>query len=191
MSQSYKSETLSESWSNFSDELPAYSMPKRPKLNIIDDNVLLALDRTKTSSRSATHILAAAATSLGHDLNDVNLSHSTIHRHRIITRTKMTAQLKADLMIADHLIVHWDGKLLPQLGSQQKVDRLPIVVSGLNSEQLLGVPKICDGTAENHAIAIAETINAWGLGSRVKAMSFDTAAVNTGKTKYNSKNVTS
>jgi len=40
------------------------------------------------------------------------------------------------------LVVHWDGKLLPDIsGNHEKVDRLPILVSGRGVERLLNVPK--------------------------------------------------
>lgn len=144
--------------SNYSDEVSQYHRPKRPRIDIVSDNVALALDRTKTSDRSATHILAAASTSLGHDLDEVNLSHSTVRRAPRKVRETMAAQLKKSLRLANHLTVHWDGKLLPEMNnSRKKVDRLPVVVSGLGCDQLLGVPKVEHGTAVNHASSIMET----------------------------------
>ena len=41
-----------------------------------------ALDRTKMSNREAVFTIASTATSLGHDINDLILSISTIHRAR-------------------------------------------------------------------------------------------------------------
>lgn len=131
------------------DELPNYHLPKRPRLQFINEDVALALDRTKTSSRSATHILAAAATSVGHNISHLNLSHSTIHRSRINIRRKVAERLKQNLNVANHLTVHWDGRLVPESGKQKKVERVPGIVSGLDTEQLLGVPKFQEGLASN------------------------------------------
>ena len=48
-------------------------------------------------------------------------------------------------------MVHWDGKILPEMRGQGKVDRLPILVSGDGMEKLLGVPKLAAGTGEQEA----------------------------------------
>lgn len=171
---------LSRTTSNFSDEVPYHCRVKRPKIEIVTETVALALDRTKVSSRCATHILAAAATSLGHNLDDVNLSHSTVHRVRQKVRQEKAAMLKENLNLANHLTVHWDGKQLAQEGSSKKIERLPIVVSGLNSDQLLGVPMLEGGTGDKQAQTIEETLLEWNLSDRIRAMCFDTTAVNTG-----------
>ncbi|XP_046430894.1 uncharacterized protein LOC124184831 isoform X2 [Neodiprion fabricii] len=59
-------------------------------------------------------------------------------------------------------------------------DRIAIILSTSNVNQLLGVPKIFDGTAENHAVAILNTLEDWKVTPYIKAMCFDTPAVNTG-----------
>ena len=38
--------------------------------------------------------------------------------------------------------VHWDGKMMEDLTSLENVDRLHIIVSSAEEEQLLGVPKL-------------------------------------------------
>jgi hypothetical protein len=40
------------------------------------------------------------------------------------------------------LIVHWDGELMLDSTGNQKVDRLPILVSTLGDTKLLDIPKI-------------------------------------------------
>ena len=50
---------------------------------------------------------------------------------------KLKEAFKADVP----LVVHWDGKLIPDLTDKQ-VDRLPILVSGLGISQLLAVAKL-------------------------------------------------
>lgn len=44
--------------------------------------------------------------------------------------------------VSNGLVVHWDGKLLPDITGHEKVDRLPIVVIQENTEQLIAVPKL-------------------------------------------------
>lgn len=139
-----------------------------------------ALDRTQTSSRDATYILAAAASSLGFDINDINLSASSIHRKRIRLRKKVAREVKENCKLPNYLVVHWDGKHLPESTGGVMVERLPIVVSGLETEQLLGVPKLCTGSGANQSKAIIKVLDEWNLSQHIKAMCFDTTSTNTG-----------
>ncbi len=61
------------------------------------------------------------------------------------------------------------------------MDHLPILVSGDGVDQLLGVPKLPSGSGQASAAAVYEAALAWGICDRIKAMSFDTTAVNTGR----------
>ena len=61
------------------------------------------------------------------------------------------------------------------------MDRLPILVSGHGVDQLLAVPKLPSGSGEASATAVYEAAVAWGVCDRIKAMLFDTTAVNTGR----------
>lgn len=147
--------------------------------------VVAAMDRTNVSSRQALHLFCAFASALNYNLDDVAISHRTIHRNRNEVRQTMAADLKAALRIAPSVVIHWDGKLLPDITSQAKVERLPIILSGVNTQQLLGVPKLSRGTGLQQALAIYETINEWNVSDRIKAMCFDTCAANTGKKSKN------
>ncbi|KAG5887469.1 hypothetical protein JTB14_017324 [Gonioctena quinquepunctata] len=73
--------------------------------------------------------------------------------------------------------------MLPDITGRDKVDRLPIILSGVNTQQLLGVPKLERGTGLNQATVIKDTINEWNVSDRIKAMCFDTCAANTGVDK--------
>lgn len=143
--------------------------------------LVCALERTNTSSRNATFILAAAASSLGLDIKDVNMSCSTIHRSRIRFTKEVAQMLKENLLVAKCLVVHWDGKPLPDIVGETSVERLPIIISGIGTEQLLGVPKLPTGTGEKQATAIVDMLYEWNLYEKVKAMCFDTTSTNTGK----------
>ncbi|KAK3923591.1 Bifunctional protein TilS/HprT [Frankliniella fusca] len=82
------------------------------------------------------------------------------------------------------LSLHWDGKILPDFSSEEKVNRLPVLVAAINpggEEQLLGVPKVAGGDAGSEFDAIKVLINEWGVKDRIRAMGFDTTASNTGR----------
>ena len=70
---------------------------------------------------------------------------------------------------------------MPNLSSNEKVDRLAILVSGAGVEKHLGVPKIKSGTGEAQANAVIETLEDWDLLDKVNSMSFDVVASHTGK----------
>jgi len=79
------------------------------------------------------------------------------------------------------LVVHWDGKLLPDLTGKEKVDRLPVLVSGKGISQLFTVAKLPSGTGEAQADAVFEAVSEWGLADSIRAMCFDTTSSNTGR----------
>ena len=53
-------------------------------------------------------------------------------------------------------MLHWDGKLMKDLTGDEKVDRLPILVSGFGINQLLSIPKLPSGTGKAVAEAVIE-----------------------------------
>jgi len=125
--------------------------------------------------------LAATAQSLGHDIDELNISRS-IRRGRGIVCAAHYQNLKEQFQTSASLVVHWDGKLLPDITGKEMVDRLPVIVSGVGINQLLGVPKISAGTGEAQACAVMQLLVEWGLVDRVSGMCFDTTASNTGRT---------
>jgi len=78
-------------------------------------------------------------------------------------------------------VLHWDSKLLPDITGHLKVDRLPVIVTAPNVEQLLGVPKLDSGTGYETSSAIYDTLKEWSLLDKVQAFVFDTTASNTGR----------
>ncbi|XP_044594333.1 uncharacterized protein LOC123271871 isoform X2 [Cotesia glomerata] len=89
------------------------------------------------------------------------------------------ANLQQNLKV-DKCVLHWDGKIMPDIETRQDVDRLPIVLSASGQEILLGAPKIDSGTEENQASAIISVLSEWSIADSITALCFDTAAVNTG-----------
>lgn len=153
---------------------------KRGKQNIVTPDVASALDRTQVTDRKAVFVLTATASSLGHDVGQLAINRSTIRRARIETRTSIAALVKETFQPNTPLTVHWDGKMLPELMGNDKVDRLPVIISGAGLSKLLGVPRLPSGTGKAMAEAVIDCLEDWGVKDRVVAMSFDTTSSNTG-----------
>jgi len=78
------------------------------------------------------------------------------------------------------LTAHSDGKLLPD-NDKRFADRMPIVVSGLNSENLLAIRKLPAGTGEIMGNAVIKVLHARkGVPDWLAGLCFDTTSVNTG-----------
>ncbi|KAK0062096.1 hypothetical protein Bpfe_008589 [Biomphalaria pfeifferi] len=126
-------------------------------------DVAAALDRTKVSDREAVYLLASAA------------------HARIEHRESEANSIQNAFSPNGQLVIHWDGKLLPRVTNQGKVDRLAVIVTGHNVEQLLGVPKLVSGTGERQASAVITCIDNWKLRDNFVGMCFDTTVSNTGR----------
>ena len=70
----------------FSTYLPSAPLDlhpsKRAKINTVTRSLAAALDRTKLSDRKAAFVLTETAKSLGHDVKELNINRSSIHRQR-------------------------------------------------------------------------------------------------------------
>ncbi|XP_044578933.1 uncharacterized protein LOC123261406 [Cotesia glomerata] len=161
---------------DFEDTMPA---PKKNKIDILTSELVLALDRTKTSNRNAMYIISAVIQSLGLEIDKYNLSYSTIRNARISKREEIVDTIEEEEIFDDSLVVHWDGKMLPAGNGQPKAERLSIHVTGINTDKNLKTPILSDGTGESQASAIFETLIEWDLCDNVKAMCFDTTSSNT------------
>jgi len=69
---------------------------------------------------------------------------------------------------------------MQDLTTKERIDRLPILISGVGSGQLLAVPTVSAITGEVQAAAVVNALKQWGIEARVAAMCFDTTASNTG-----------
>ena len=58
-------------------------------------------------------------------------------------------------------IAHWEGKLLLNLIGKELVDRFPVLLFGLDTLQLFGMPKPVSGRGEAQATAL---VNCWKIG---------------------------
>lgn len=173
-----------------SDSEPEQAQPlpkipcRRGTRNVVTPEVSAALDRTATSDRNAAHILSAIASTsqLGQNVDQLIISRSAIRRARIKHRKVFSDEVKATFHPTVPLILHWDGKMMDDLTGpgRERVDRLPILVSGQDVTKLLSVPKLHDGTAVTMTRAVVDTVDEWGLRDKIKGLCFDTTASNTG-----------
>lgn len=109
---------------------------------VISSTMAAALDRANVSDRKAAFIISEAAQTYGQDADTMAISFSSIRRSRMMHRAQHAKAVKSD-SFGGPLVVHIDGKLLPAInGKPEKEDRLAVVVTGVNGEKLLGIPKI-------------------------------------------------
>lgn len=160
---------------------------KRGVKNVITEELAQAFDAAQVSVNDATVILTAAAVSFGIDIKDVNINRSTMHREREEHRSNKATETQENFQPDEDevLTVHWDGKVVPELTGNHSIDREAILVTGRVTNQLLGVPGIPKGKGKGKAIgeAVVKYLVIWKVDGQVRAMSFDTTGVNTGK-KY-------
>lgn len=160
------------------------SVPKKSRgsVNVIDEKLVAALDRCRISDRDAVHLIAAVAQSLNHDLDSLVINRTSIRRYREKLREAKAANIKKVFKDTElnAVVLHWDGKMLPDLLKRELVDRLPVLLTSGNDEKLLGVPALENGTGISQAQAIYEVLEDWGLSHTVKALCCDTTASNLG-----------
>lgn len=77
-------------------------------------------------------------------------------------------------------VIHWDGKLIFDTLTMEKVDRLPIIITNGKTEKLLDVPALEDSKGSTQATAVYAAIKEWGLEQSIKALCCDTTNSNLG-----------
>lgn len=70
---------------------------------------------------------------------------------------------------------------MPEVTGREKFERLPIIVTQEDTEQLIAVPKLNSGTGIEIATNVFEQMKVWKLEDKVQAACFDTTAANTGE----------
>lgn len=155
----------------------------RGRQPIITERLISVLDKCKLSDREAIHVISSVADALGYELNDSVFNRTSLQRSRRELRKKKVEKIRNEFKNLDlkAAVVHWDGKLLPMLTTHETVDRLPIVISNGDVEQILHVPALESGTGKAQATAVYHVLCDWGLEGTVQACCFDTTATNTGE----------
>lgn len=162
---------------------PGPSTSKRARREILTPRLSAALDKCKISDRDAVHLLTACLEATSADPQEFVINRTSIRRIRQNLRKRAASNIKSKFFDLDltNAVVHWDSKLLSDLTGKKIVDRLPVIVTAPNIEQLLGVPELSAGTGYEISSAIYDTLEDWSLLEKVKAFVFDTTASNTGR----------
>lgn len=153
----------------------------RAQKQVMNERLAATMDKIKISDRDAVHFCIAVAEALGHDVSTLIINRNSIHRSRQQYREKIAKEVKNKFTLSKPGIIHWDGKLLPELTGKQKVERLPILITSLNTQQLLGVPSLPNGCGREIALAVFNKLFEWNLLDNVQAACFDTTSSNTGR----------
>lgn len=142
---------------------------KRAMKHFITSKLVATLDKCKVSDRDAVRILIAAAEALDHDISTLVISKTSIRLCRKQFRSETAANLMMDFKNKNinQITVHWDGKILPSITGNAKVDRLPVVITTNGIEHLLGVPALSAGTGKEQTDAILKLLNEWNLTEKV------------------------
>ncbi|ESO06019.1 hypothetical protein HELRODRAFT_160132 [Helobdella robusta] len=125
---------------------------------IVNEKLFLILDRCAISDRDAARIISATIESLSHDSQQY-------------------------IVKLEGAVVHWGGKLLPDMLNKENVERVAVLISCGEEEQLIGVPLLENGAGSTIAKSVYSELGKWGALDKIQAMSFDTTAVNTGRIK--------
>ncbi|XP_067621941.1 uncharacterized protein [Eurosta solidaginis] len=178
-------ESLNEPTPSTSQSIRSLSaVAKRGRKNFITPKLVATLDRCQLSIRDSVYVVQAVVEALGLNCDDYPINKSSIQRIRTQMRKHRAESIKSDFQnnIPEVVAVHWDGKLLPSLNvKSSKEERLPIVISFEEKEQILAVPKLESSSGKNQANAVLNTLNDWNLNDKVQIMCCDTTASNTGR----------
>jgi hypothetical protein len=159
----------------------AVTHSKRGRKQVVSPELAAALDRSKLSDRVAMTVVTETARSLNQDISELALNRSTIRSQRRKFRETKAKDIRETFHPHSPLTVHWDGKLMESLTGNEKVDRLPVLISYTGGVQLLGVPSLPNGTGTAQAQAVIEALDNWNLRHLVRAFCFDTTSANTGR----------
>ncbi|KAA0200091.1 hypothetical protein HAZT_HAZT002953 [Hyalella azteca] len=142
------------------------SPPMRAK-NVIAPGLAASLDQTKVSDRGAVFLLTKELKALATNQKMLTINCSSLRRYWQKHQVMYASQLKADLKMSETVVVHWEEKLMQDLTNKKHVDHLPVLVSGKGAVQLLGVPKLANGTWRVRSNAVVALLRELGIEDRV------------------------
>ena len=154
---------------------------ERGTVNVLNENVVAALDNCRISYRHSVHLIGVISHALGHSIENLVLNKSSYNMQRRKIRKEKSENIKT-LFPNEKItaaVIHWDGKIISDNISCKQVDRLPIVLSNGKTEKLLDVPSLEDGKGLTQANAIFNALKDWGL-CDVQALCCDTTNSNLG-----------
>lgn len=169
---------------------PAADEPGVIQKIINSPDVSSVLDRIGLSPPKFMLLCTAIAGEIGEDLNSCVLSTSTCYRRRKSHRNEIVTTIKDEFIstLTSNLVVHWDGKKLPDSTNddialrKKKVERLAIVVTGVDVMKIITIAKCEDGSGVDIAETVYEHIVNWSITEWIIGICTDTTATNTGCT---------
>ena len=108
------------------------------------------------------HIVVSVLKAVGIDIKDMTLSAmSSIYRAHKKIRKSIAQNIQETFVPNTPLIAHFDSnKILPDTYGNL-VGMMPIIISGLNVEKLLAIPKLSVSTGELLRNSIVEVLKEW------------------------------
>ena len=97
-------------------------------------------------------------------------------RAQVAKKTKLLFQET----ILDAAVLYFDGKIVPDIVTCQKIDRLLIIVSNVKVGKMLRVPASPNRTGKDQAEAIYRIVFDWEVYKSIKAVCRDTTNSNVG-----------
>ncbi|KAG0725539.1 hypothetical protein GWK47_038451 [Chionoecetes opilio] len=140
--------------------------------NKLTKELTLAWERDNLSIRAADILLRRCCNEPRPRHRTITVSRSSIHRARVKNREEidMSLSFKPEVL----LVMHWDGKLLPSLADGRSLEeRVAVLVSGEDTEALLGVPVSADGTGQAVAETVLKLVRESSLEGNIIRMAFD------------------
>lgn len=127
---------------------------KRARKQLLTPRLAAALDKCKISERDCLHLIMAFMEAVSLDPLTYFINRTSIRNQRNIFRKIYTEKIKENFskLNAQVITVHWDTKLQYDL-TGRPVERLSIIGTSTNIEQLLGVPEIPAATGNEVASA--------------------------------------
>ena len=118
------------------------------------------------------------------DPSKLSLSYASTERYRTEAIQNITKKIAENWTPPAVANIHWDGKLMEASDGVGKVERLPVLLSGIGGTKLLGVPAIRHKSSSLAGSLIADAsdklIKIWDSQNSLAGMVFDMTSSNTG-----------
>lgn len=146
------------------DESPP-SKKSRGTIDIFTPKLCTMLDKCKISDRNATGLLISFLEAADFDASQYIVNRTSIKQKREKFREKRAAEIQHRFKNRDlsKLIIHWDGKHLPDITGRSFVERLPIIISTEKETKILSIPKLENSTGRIMADAVFDALQEYGI----------------------------
>ncbi|XP_044597242.1 uncharacterized protein LOC123273832, partial [Cotesia glomerata] len=164
------------------NESPPSKKP-RGTIDIFTPKLCTMLDKCKISDRNATGLLISFLEAVGMDASQYIVNRTSIKQKREKFREDRAAEIQHRFKNTElsRLIIHWDGKHLPDITGRNFIERLPIIISAEKETKILSIPKLENSTGRAMADAVFDALQEYGISEFVVGLCCDTTASNTGQ----------